>query len=120
MGVKKTASEQEIKKAFKKLAIKHHPDRNLEDPEGAKQKFQKIANAYDTLSDEEKRRIYDQQGEEGVRQHEQRDGQPGGHQQFHNMNFDDIFSNFFGGGGGGHQHFHFNMGGGGQQHFHQQ
>ena len=74
MGLKRDASEDEIKKAFKKLAIKYHPDKNQDDPEGAKEKFQKIANAYETLSDPEKRRIYNQQGEEGVRQHEQRDG----------------------------------------------
>ena len=45
LGVKKTASEAEIKKAFKKAAIKYHPDKNLDDPDGAKAKFQKIANA---------------------------------------------------------------------------
>ena len=73
--MKKNASEQEIKKAFKKLAIKYHPDRNQDNPDAAKEKFQKIANAYETLSDEDKRRIYDQQGEEGVRQHEQGQGQ---------------------------------------------
>ena len=73
--MKKNASEQEIKKAFKKLAIKYHPDRNQDNPDAAKEKFQKIANAYETLSDEDKPRIYDQQGEEGVRQHEQGQGQ---------------------------------------------
>lgn len=60
LGVKKTASDAEIKKAFKKLAIKYHPDKNKDDPEGAKARFQKIANAYEVLSDEEKRRVYDQ------------------------------------------------------------
>ena len=80
--MKKNASEQEIKKAFKKLAIKYHPDRNQDNPDAAKEKFQKIANAYETLSDEDKRRIYDQQGEEGVRQHEQGQGQQGGGQHF--------------------------------------
>jgi len=59
MGLKKTATEPEIKKAFKKLAIKHHPDKNTDNPEAAKAKFQKIANAYETLSDPEKRRTYD-------------------------------------------------------------
>ena len=59
LGVKKTASEAEIKKSFKKAAIKYHPDKNLDDPDGAKAKFQKIANAYEVLSDEDKRRIYD-------------------------------------------------------------
>ena len=70
MGVKRDASDAEIKKAFKKLAIKYHPDKNQDDPEAAKAKFQKIANAYETLSDADKRRIYDQQGEEGVKNHE--------------------------------------------------
>ena len=60
MGVKRDASEEEIKKAFKKLAIKYHPDKNQDDPETAKTQFQKIANAYETLSDPDKRRIYDQ------------------------------------------------------------
>lgn len=100
MGLKRDASEAEIKKAFKKLAIKYHPDKNQDDPEVAKETFQKIALAYETLSDPDKRRIYDQQGEEGVREHEQRQGQQGGHGGFNDMNFDDIFSNFFGGGRG--------------------
>ena len=63
MGVKKDATDAEIKKAFKKLAIKYHPDKNPDDPEGAKTKFQEVANAYETLSDPEKRRIYDMQGD---------------------------------------------------------
>lgn len=66
MGVKRDATEDQIKKAFKKLAIKYHPDKNRDDPEAAKVKFQKIANAYEVLSDAEKRRVYDQTGEEGV------------------------------------------------------
>ena len=60
LNVKRNASDQEIKKAFKKLAIKYHPDRNQDNPDAAKEKFQKIANAYETLGDEDKRRIYDQ------------------------------------------------------------
>lgn len=71
------------------MAIKYHPDKNADDPEGAKVKFQKIANAYETLSDPEKREIYDVHGEEGVKENEQRQG--GSHQ--------DIFEQFFGGGG---------------------
>ena len=59
MGVKRDATDADIKKAFKKLAIKYHPDKNPDDPEGAKQKFQEVANAYEVLSDEEKRPIYD-------------------------------------------------------------
>lgn len=100
MGIGRDASEAEIKKAFKKLAIKFHPDKNQDDPETAKTKFQKIANAYETLSDPDKRRIYNQQGEEGVREHEQREGQGNGHE---GMNHEDMFSQFFGRGGGRHQ-----------------
>ncbi len=48
------------------MAIKYHPDKNTDDPEAAKKKFQKIANAYETLSDPKKREIYDVHGEEGV------------------------------------------------------
>jgi curved DNA-binding protein CbpA len=49
------------------MAIKFHPDKNKDDPDKAKQQFQKIANAYETLSDPEKRKVYDQHGEEGVK-----------------------------------------------------
>ena len=66
--MKRNADEAELKKAFKKLAIKYHPDKNPDDPEGAKEQFQKIANAYEVLGDPDKRRIYDQAGAEGVRQ----------------------------------------------------
>ena len=67
LGVKKTATDAEIKKAFKKMAIKYHPDKNKDDPDKAKTQFQKIANAYETLSDPEKRAVYDEHGEEGVK-----------------------------------------------------
>ena len=60
MGVKPDATEDQLKKAFKKQAIKYHPDKNRDDPEKAKEKFQKIANAYEVLSDPDKRRVYDQ------------------------------------------------------------
>jgi DnaJ-class molecular chaperone len=59
LGIKKTATDKEIKKAFKKMAIKYHPDKNADDPEAAKKKFTPIANAYECLSDEDKRRTYD-------------------------------------------------------------
>lgn len=57
--MKRGASDGEIKKKFKKLAIKYHPDKNQDDPEKAKVRFQKIANAYEVLSDPEKRKLYD-------------------------------------------------------------
>lgn len=114
LNVKRGASEAEIKKKFKKQAIKFHPDKNKDDPEGAKQKFQKIANAYEVLSDPKKRQIYDEYGEEGLK-NEGQGGGPG-------PDMDDIFNQFFGGGfggggrrgggfGGGGQQFHFNFGG---------
>ena len=106
LGVKRTATKAEIKRAFKKLSLKYHPDKNKDNPKKAKEKFIKIANAYEVLSDDEKRKIYDQYGEEGVKANEQGGG-AGAH--FENMNFEDIFSQFFGGGGAS---FEFNMGGG--------
>ncbi|CAD8190483.1 unnamed protein product [Paramecium pentaurelia] len=115
LGLKKGASEAEIKKAFKKQSLKYHPDKNKGNEEKAQKQFQKIVNAYETLKDPEKRKIYDQYGEEGVNKHEQQQQQGGGG-GFHNFGggFEDIFSQFFGrggGGGGGRQQFHFNFGG---------
>ena len=89
LGVKRNASKEEIRRAFKKLSLKYHPDKNKnkKNPEKAKEMFIKIANAYEVLSDDNLRKIYDEQGEEGVKQHQQGGGQQGG-------NFNDIF-NFF-------------------------
>ena len=112
LGVKRNASKNEIKKAFKKLSLKYHPDKNKDNPKRAKEKFIKIANAYEVLSDDEKRKIYDQYGEEGIKANEQ-GGNPGG-SHFSDMGFEEIFKQFFGGGGpGGGARFTFNMGGGG-------
>mmetsp|Transcript_9012 Transcript_9012/g.25707 ORF Transcript_9012/g.25707 Transcript_9012/m.25707 type:complete len:418 (+) Transcript_9012:110-1363(+) len=85
LGVEKTASAAEIKKAYRKAAIKHHPDKG-----GDEATFKAVSAAYDVLSDPEKRDIYDKYGKEGLEQ-----GGGGG------RNADDIFSMFFGGGGGG-------------------
>lgn len=65
LGVTKKATEQEIKKAYKKLALKYHPDKNKE--RGAEEKFKELAEAYEVLSDKRKREIYDQVGEEGLK-----------------------------------------------------
>jgi len=89
LGVSKSASDADIKKAYKKLSRKYHPDKNKES--GAEQKFVEVARAYEVLSDSTKRPIYDRHGEEGVKQHE-------GGQQHHNPF--DMFASFF---GGGHQ-----------------
>lgn len=109
LGVPRNADEKQIKKAFKKLSIKYHPDKNKDKSEWAKNQFVKIANAYETLSDPKKRKAYDLGGDEGVKQHEQRESQGGhgGHGGFNfNGDFQDVFSQFFGGGRGGGQHFH--------------
>lgn len=94
LGVGRDASDAEIKSAYRKLAMKYHPDRNKE--EGASEKFKEATEAYAVLSDEEKRGRYNQFGHAGV------GGQgPGGGVQ---VDLNDIFSQFgdiFGGGGGG-------------------
>ncbi len=66
LGVDRNASEAELKKSFKRLAMKFHPDRNKDDPEQAEIKFKEIKEAYDVLSDPQKRAAYDQFGHEGV------------------------------------------------------
>lgn len=90
LGVEKTATTDDIKKAFRKLALQYHPDKNPS-PEAA-EKFKEISAAYEVLSDPTKRETYDQFGEEGL--------QGSG---FHASNAEDIFAQFFGGGmfGGG-------------------
>ena len=67
LGVPKTATADEIKKAYRKLAVKWHPDRNPDNKELADKKFKEIGEAYSTLSDPEKRKLYDQFGEAGVK-----------------------------------------------------
>ncbi len=66
LGVSRTATKEEIKKAYRRLALKYHPDRNPGDKE-AEEKFKEAAEAYEVLSDDEKRRIYDQFGHDGLK-----------------------------------------------------
>lgn len=89
LGVSRSATPKEIKKAYRQKSLEYHPDKNK--AEGASEKFAEIARAYEVLTDEEKKSIYDQHGEEGLKQREQGGG---GH---HGGGFDDIFSQFFGG-----------------------
>ncbi len=90
LSVTRTATQEEIKKSYRKVALQHHPDRNPDNPD-AEHKFKEAAEAYEVLGNEEKRAKYDRFGHAGVK---------GGGAQ----NMDDIFSNFgdiFGGAGGG-------------------
>ncbi len=66
LGIAKGASDDEIKRAYKKLALKHHPDRNKDNAQ-AKAKFQELGEAFEVLSDGNKRAVYDQYGEEGLK-----------------------------------------------------
>lgn len=66
LGIRKTAGKNEIKKAYRKLAKELHPDKNQDDPE-ASQKFQDLGAAYEVLSDDDKRKLYDRCGEECVK-----------------------------------------------------
>lgn len=91
LGVSKSASQNEIKSAFRKLALKYHPDRNQGDKE-AEEKFKKINEAYQVLSDNEKRSTYDRYGKSGL------NGMGGGFSGFEDFDLGDIFSSFFGGG----------------------
>merc|ERR1719213_1151832 len=65
LGVARGASEEEIKKAYRKLALKYHPDKNQ--TTGADEKFKEIGEAYDVLSDSKKKQVYDHYGEEGLK-----------------------------------------------------
>ena len=89
LGVSKDASEDEIKKAYRKKAMKFHPDRNSDDPE-AEKKFKEASEAYEVLGDEQKRQRYDQFGHRGVNG----GGFGGGAAGFEDIGFEDIFSRF--------------------------
>ncbi|KAK9812518.1 hypothetical protein WJX73_005505 [Symbiochloris irregularis] len=126
LGVNKDADEAALKKAYRKLAVKHHPDKNPDNPQKAAEQFKEIGEAYDVLSNKEKRELYDQYGEEGLKMggpppprgaEEAADGfsgySAGGGEGFSQNQFSQeqaqrIFEQMFGGGFGG-----FSSGGGG-------
>ena len=99
LGVEKNASEGEIKKAYRKLAMKYHPDQNPGDT-SAEAKFKEIGEAYEVLSDPDKKARYDQYGFAGVDPNFGAGG-GGGFGGFDGFDFGDIFGSFFGGGFGG-------------------
>ena len=98
LGVAREASDDDIRKAYRQAALKHHPDRNQGNPE-AEAKFKEATEAYTILSDRDKRAAYDRYGHAGL---------GGGGFDFNNAgvgdilsHFQDMFSDFFGGAGGG-------------------
>ena len=100
LGVVKNASDEDIKKAYRKLAMKHHPDRNQGDnAKEAEAKFKELKEAYEMLSDPQKRAAYDQHGHAGVDPN-MRGGGAEGFGGF-GESFGDIFGDIFGGGRGG-------------------
>ena len=102
LGVEKSASKDDIKKAYRKLAIQYHPDKNPGNKQ-AEDKFKEATEAYEILGDDQKKSAYDQFGFAGV------EGMSGQHDpsNFHGFedifggDFSSIFDTFFGGGGGG-------------------
>jgi molecular chaperone DnaJ len=97
LGVSRDAAQDEIKKAFRRLALEHHPDRNKSDA-SAEERFKELNEAYSVLSDPEKRAQYDRFGHAGPA-----GGGFGGFEDFQGMGVEDIINDFFGGifGGGG-------------------
>jgi len=117
LGISRSASDKDIAKAYRKLALQYHPDKNPDDREGAEEQFKKVSEAYEILHDPEKKQIYDQHGKQGL----ERGGGGGGGQandifrHFFEQSGEDPFAGFFMGGGGGRggQRISFQMGGGG-------
>ena len=102
LGVSRNATDEELKKAYRKLALKWHPDRNKDNKKEAEEKFKEISQAYEVLSDKEKRQVYDQYGEEGLNMGATPGSAPGGagggnySSFFSGFDPSDLFRQFFG------------------------
>ncbi|CAN1354809.1 DnaJ homolog subfamily B member 13 [Linum perenne] len=129
LQVERNASDDDLKKAYRKLAMKWHPDKNPNDKKDAEAKFKKISEAYEVLSDPQKRAVYDQYGEEGLKGQvppPNGGGEMPSSFRFNPRSADDIFAEFFGMGGGRGARFPgglfgddiFGGGGGGSMHHH--
>ncbi|GAB1232744.1 molecular chaperone DnaJ [Ferrigenium sp. UT5] len=107
LGINRDASEEDIKKAYRKLAMKHHPDRNPDNPK-AEEQFKEAKEAYETLSDGQKRAAYDQYGHAAFEAGGMGGGNPFGSNGAGAQGFDfgDIFGDIFGGGRGGRSQAH--------------
>ncbi|CAB3224530.1 unnamed protein product [Arctia plantaginis] len=123
LGVSRTATESEIKKSYRKLALKWHPDKNPDNADEANRRFKEISEAYEVLSDERKRRVYDQYGKEGLNNGRGRRSTADDDYDFGYASFpftfrdpEEVFREFFGGSpfgdlfaeinGHGHHHRH--------------
>uniref|UniRef100_A0A3Q3XHF2 J domain-containing protein n=1 Tax=Mola mola TaxID=94237 RepID=A0A3Q3XHF2_MOLML len=95
LGVRRDASADDIKKAYRRLALRWHPDKNPENKEEAEKKFKELSEAYEVLSDANKRSIYDRYGKAGLTGNNT--GREHFHQPFTFRNPDDVFREFFGG-----------------------
>jgi DnaJ family protein A protein 2 len=104
LGISKGCSDDEVKKGYKKMALKWHPDRNPNNIQEATEMFKNISEAYEVLNDTEKRKIYDQHGKKGLAQNGQNGG--GG---FSHMNAQSIFEEMMRGGGGPFGNMGFNI-----------
>lgn len=105
LKVKRNATEEDLRKAYKRLAMKWHPDKNPINKKEAEAKFKQISEAYDVLSDPQKRRIYDLYGDEALASAEftpvsGNNNASGGQFRFNSRDADDIFAEFFGGSDG--------------------
>nr|KAE8934371.1 hypothetical protein PF009_g15659 [Phytophthora fragariae] len=115
LGIQKTATEDEIKRAYRKMAIRYHPDKNLDNKEEAEVKFKEIGEAYSVLSDADKRRQYDRFGKAGVGGAAAGGAGPGMH-PFQGQDAEEIFRTFFGGQDPFSMFFQEGMRGGGGMH----